>query len=133
MRLNKYLTKKFNKISNIIRLDKFLHNEMYCFDDGQVEKIVDIRKDNVKYSVIKLNTTLGTKDYLVFAIIMTNDKQATHQLLKSFNNNKTQTNQYFKTLCSYIENNSNDDIINKCFEELSDFPRKNLFTKLLGI
>ena len=58
---------------------------------------------------------------------MTNDKQATHQLLKSFNNNKTQTNQYFKTLCSYIENNSNDDIINKCFEELSDFPRKYFF------
>lgn len=132
MRLNKNLTKKFNKISNIIRLDKFLHNEMYCFDDGQVEKIVDINKENVKYSVIKLNTTLGTKDYLVFAIIMTNDKQATHQLLKSFNN-KTKTNQYFKTLCSYIENNSNDDIINKCFEELNDFPRKNLFTKILGI
>ena len=133
MRLNKELTKKFNKISNVIKLDKFLHNEVYYFDNGQVEKIVDINKDNVDYSIIKLNTVLGTRDYLVYAIIKTNDKQATHQLLKSFNNNKTKSNEYFRTLCSYIKNNSNDDIINKCFEELSDFPRKNFFTKLLGI
>lgn len=131
MRLNKDLTKKFNKISRIISLDKFLHNDEYFFDDGQVEKIIDIVKENIKYSVIKLNTVIGENDYLVFTIIHTNDKSTTHQLMRSFNN-KTKTNQYFKTLCAYISEASNEDIINKCYEELSSFPRKNIMTRIYG-
>ena len=132
MRLNKELTKKFNKINKIISLDKLLHSDMYYFDNGQVEKMVDINEENVKYTVIKVNTDTSTKDYLVFAIIHTNDKSTTHQLLKSFNT-KTKTNEYFKSLCTYIKNTSNDDIINKCYEDLSLFPRKNIITKLFGI
>lgn len=124
--------KKFNKISKIIRLDKFLHNDKYYFDNGQVEEIVDIVKENVKYSIIKVNTDINTKDYLVFVIIQTNDKSATHQLLQEFDG-ITKTNKYFRTLKTYITNNSNDDIINRCYEELADFPRKNFLTKLLGI
>lgn len=132
MKLNKELTKKFNKISRVIQLDKFLHNDQYSFDNGQVEKMIDIRKDNVKYTIIKLNTDIETKDYLVFMIIHTNDKSVTHQLKRAFNR-KMDTNAYFKTLCTYIENNSNSEIIDRCYEELSEFPRKNLITKLFGI
>ena len=101
MRLNKELTKKFNKINKIISLDKLLHSDMYYFDNGQVEKMVDINKENVKYTVIKVNTDTSTKDYLVFAIIHTNDKSTTHQLLKSFNT-KTKTNEYFKSFLAAI-------------------------------
>lgn len=132
MKLSKELTKKFNRINKVIRLDKFLHNDQYCFDNGQVEKMIDIRKDNVKYTVIKLNTDTNTKDYLVFMIIHTNDKTVTHQLKKSFNR-KMDTNEYFKYLCNYIQNNSNTEIIDRCYEELSQFPRKNFMTKLFGI
>lgn len=124
--------KKFNKINKVIRLDKFLHNDKYNFDNGQVEEILDIVKENVKYSIMKVNTDIDTNEYLVFVIIQTNDKSATHQLLQEFNCiNKT--NEYFKTLENYITNTSNSDIIDKCYEELSSFPRKNFITKILGI
>lgn len=130
--LEKEQRKKFNKINKIIRLDKLLHSDKYYFDNGQVKEIVDIVKDNVKYSIMKVNTDINTKDYLVFVIIHTNDKSATHQLLQEFVG-ITKTNEYFKTLKTYITNNSNNDIINRCYEELSDFPRKNFLTKILGI
>lgn len=133
MRLtNKDQRKKFNKINKVIKLDKLLHNDKYNFDNGQVEEIIDIVKENIKYSIIKVNTDIDTNDYLVFVIIKTNDKSATHQLLQEFDC-VHKTNEYFRTLESYITNTSNNDIINRCYEELSSFPRKNFITRILGI
>ncbi len=132
MKLNKELTKKFNKISKVVQLDKFLHSEQYYFDNGQVEEMVDIRKENMKYTVIKLNTDIENEHYLVFMIIHANDRAVTHQLKKSFHHAIT-TNDYFKSLCTYIENNSNSEIIDRCYHELSEFSKKSFIIKLLGV
>lgn len=132
MKFNKELNKKFNKLNKIITLDKILHGEEYNFDNGQVEDMLDINKENFKYTIIKLNKDIETKDYLVFMIIHNNGKVCTHQLIKTFNK-KTETNKYYKYLCTYINDNTNNDIIKKCYEELSEFPRKNILTKIYGI
>lgn len=131
MKFNKELNKKFNKLSNVIKLDKLLHKEEYCFDNGQVEETLDINKENFKYTIIKLNTDIETKDYLVFIIIHNSNKVCTHQLIKAFNK-KTETNKYYKYLCTYVTDNSNDDIIKKCYEEMSKLPRKNILNRIYG-
>ena len=127
----KYL-KKFNKITRIINIDKLFHKDLYYYDNGQVEDITDIRKDNHKYTIIKLNTEVGTKNYLVFVNIKINDKFTTHQLLETCSG-KVNANKSYKNLVKYINNTSNEDILIKCYEDLTYFPRKNLFTKLMGL
>lgn len=131
MKKNQGQIKKFNKISKIINLDKFLHNNKYFFDNGQVEEIEDIIKDNIKYSVIKLNKDIKTSDYLVYVLIIANKKTATHQLLQEFSG-KTKSTEYFRSLKRYIKNNTNEQIIDRCFAEMLDFPRKNILTKIFG-
>ena len=93
------------------------------------EKIIDIRKQEIKYSIVNLNIDTTTKDYLVFVIINSNNKTTTHQLIKSFHNKKNR-DKYIETLHKYITNSSNEEIINKCYSALENFPRKNIFTKI---
>ena len=131
MKKNQEQFKKFKKISKIISLDKILHNNKYVFDNGQVEDIVDIVKDDIKYSVIKLNTDTETTNYLVFVNIRTNEKTALHQLIQEFSG-KTKSTEYFRTLKKYIKNNTNEEIIDRCFNEMLDFPRKNILTRIFG-
>ena len=128
----KQYLKKFNKITRIINIDKLFHKDLYYYDNGQVEDITDIRKDNHKYTIIKLNTEVGTKNYLVFVNIKINGKFTTHQLLETCSG-KVNANKSYKNLVKYINNSSNEDILNKCYEDLAYFPRKNLFTKLMGL
>ena len=131
MKKNQEQFKKFKKISKIISLDKILHNNKYVFDNGQVEDIVDIVKDDIKYSIIKLNTDTETTNYLVFVNIRTNEKTALHQLIQEFSG-KTKSTEYFRTLKKYIKNNTNEEIIDRCFNEMLDFPRKNILTRIFG-
>ena len=123
--------KKINKISKIINLDKFLHNNKYFFDNGQVEEIEDIIKGDIKYSIIKLNKDIKTSDYLVYVLIIVNKKTATHQLLQEISG-KTKSTEYFRSLKRYIKNTTNDEIIDRCFNEMLDFPRKNILTRIFG-
>lgn len=133
MRLNnKNLSKKYNRLGRIIRVDKFFNKDKYYFDNGQTTSIADINKENVSYTIIKLNTDIDTEDYLVFSIIKTNNRAVTHQLLKIFNNERD-AEKYYKELKSYIRSHSNEEIINKCYEDLSDFPRKNILIRLYSI
>ena len=124
--------KKFNKITRIIKMDKLFHKDLYCYDNGRIEDNIDIKKDNYKYRIIKLNTKVGSNNYLVFVNIMINDKITTHQLLETCSG-KVNANKSYKNLVKYINNTSNEDILNKCYNDLAYFPRKNLLTKLMGL
>lgn len=124
--------KKFKKISKVITIDKIFHSDKYYFDNGQVEEIIDIIKDNIKYSIMKVKPNRMSDEYLVYVLIRTPDNYATHQLLEECVGT-TNTDKSFNKLKKFIEKTSNDDIINKCYDELANFPRKNFLIKLLGV
>lgn len=128
--VDKDLIKKLKKINRYILLDMFLHKDEYYFNNGQTKEIKDIFKENINYHIVKCNTDIRTKNYIVFLIISTDNKNITHQLLKEFNN-VTSANKYFKDLHSFVLENSNTDIINTCYKELAKFPRKNIFNKYI--
>ena len=133
MKLNKELTKKFNKINFAFKLDKFFHKETYDFDNGQVIDEMDIIKNYMKCRVIKLNTDItNNKSYMVFTILFSNNKHITHQMLETFST-KTKANEYFKKLCQYLKNNSDEEIINRCYNDLTKIPRKKIFLKKLDV
>lgn len=132
MKLSKKSIKKFNRIRKVVKIDKLFRNRQYYFDNGQVLEMVDIIKENVKYTIIKLNTNVKIKEYLVFVIIRINDKVISYQLKRTFNC-AIDTDEYFKYLYNYIENSSINEIIDICYQELSCFSRKNFIVKLFGI
>ena len=124
--------KKFKKISKVIKIDKIFHSEKYYFDNGKVEETIDITKDNIEYSIMKVNTDRMSDEYLVYVLIKTPDNYVTHQLLEQCIG-ITKTDKCFNKLKRYIEKNTNEDIINRCYQDLANFPRKNFLIKLLGI
>ncbi len=124
--------KKVNKIIRIVDMNKLIHKKLYYYNDGQVKDMKDIRKDDHKYTIIKLNTKVGEKKYLVFVNITINDNFITHQLLETYND-ESNANKYFMNLIEYINNTPNEDILNKCYKDLSYFNRKNLFKKLIDL
>lgn len=132
MNLNKSLKKKFNKIYRMIRIDKLFHKEEYYFNDGQVEEIEDIKKDGIRYSVIKLNTDTNTNNYLVYFNILNNNKMICQQNKKEFDS-RNKANTYYIELINYINNTSTEEIVNHCFQSLSQFSRKNIFTRIIGL
>lgn len=122
-KLDKKIKKQLNKIFRFTKLDKLLHKNNYYNDLGKTEKILDIYKDNITYTLIKNNENVNTNDYIVFLIIKLENKTATKQLTEKFNNKKD-AEKYFNFLCEFINNNSNENIIKECYENLSKIKGK---------
>ena len=107
----------FNKMYRVVSKDKILHPDKYYFDDGRVCKIIDYKKDKIKYSVMLVNTDKRTTNYLVYILGIKNSNSIPHLLMKEFNSKKG-TLKYFNELCNLIENNTNNYIINECYENI---------------
>ena len=118
----KVMNNKIRKLYKLINKNKKINPELYYFDDGKVCETKDYEKDNIKYSVMVVNTDVNTNNYLVYILIVSGSKSIPQMLVKEFNK-KTGINKYFKELCELIEINSNSDIITKCYE--SKFKNKD--------
>lgn len=114
---NKLMNSKIRKIYNYTYKQKKQHPNNYYFDDGKVCKVRDFEKDNVKYSIMKVNTDIKTKNYLVYLLIISKNKSIPQLLVKNFKSEHG-TVKYFNELCSLVESNNNKDIIDKCYNNI---------------
>ncbi len=122
-KLYKYTNKQIKKNPN-----------MYYFDDGTVCQNQDYEKDNVKYSVMKVNTDINTNNYLVYLLIISGKKSIPQMLVRSFKTDRGTTT-YFNKLCSLVEKNTNQDIISKCYDKLIESNPKPtpLFSRIFNL
>ena len=111
----KLMNNKIRKLYKYTNKQKKKNPNMYYFDDGTVCDAKDYEKDGMKYSVIKVNTDLNTNNYLVYLLVIANNKSIPQMLVRSFKTNRG-TSKYFDELCSLIEKNTNQDIITKCYD-----------------
>ena len=111
----KLMNNKLKKLYKYTNKQKKSNPDMYYFDDGTVCENKDYEKDNMKYSVMKVNTDINTSNYLVYLLVITNNKTIPQMLVKSFKSNRG-TTKYFNELCSLVERNTNQDIIAKCYD-----------------
>jgi len=124
-KLSKDTKRKFNRIHSVIKLDKKLHSNDYY--NARLLKSLEFYNNNIQYTVMK--SLKSSKEFTVYTLIYYNKKMIIKQLSKNFDNNK-QAEEYYKELCSFVKVNSNEKIINKCYEELKEFPR-NFLNKIL--
>lgn len=110
------MNNRIKKLYKYTNKQKKKNPDMYYFDDGSVCESKDYEKDGMKYSVIKVNTDLNTSNYLVYLLVIAKNKSIPQMLLKSFKTDRG-TEKYFNELCSLIEKNSNQDIIEKCYDK----------------
>ena len=69
----------------------------------------------------------------MYLLVIAGNKIIPQMLLKKFTNNKD-TTKYFNELCNLVEQNTNQDIINKCYK--NKFPnvlKPNLISRILGL
>lgn len=130
MGLSRKSKSKFNKIRSVVFLDKLLHKEEYIDNNGQIIEMFKVEKENIIYSVINFKSS--DNEYLVYINININEKFALQQLLKTFKDFDNSLD-YYESLCIIVNCMENNEIINKCYEELTLFPRKNFITKLLNL
>ena len=111
----KIMNNKIRKLYKYTNKQKKKNPNMYYFTDGVVCDAKDYEKDGMKYSVIKVNTNLNTNNYLVYLLVIANNKSIPQMLVRNFKTNRG-TSKYFDELCSLIEKNTNQDIITKCYD-----------------
>ncbi len=124
---------KIKKLYKEINHEKKINPEKFYFDNGNVCESKDYEKAEIKYSVMKVNTDVNTDNYLVYLLVIAGNKIIPQMLLKKFTNNKD-TTKYFNELCNLVEQNTNQDIINKCYK--NKFPnvlKPNLISRILGL
>lgn len=119
------MDKKIKKLYKLTENQKKANPEQFYFDNGQVCNNKDYEKDNIKYSVMKVNTDVDTTNHLVYLLIVLKNKSIPQMLVKEFKTARG-TEKYFKELCTMIENNSNDDIIEKCYSNIYENTAKPL-------
>lgn len=115
----KIMNNKIRRLYKTINHEKKLNPELFYFDDGKVCESKDYEKSNIKYSVMKVNTDVNTNNYLVYLLVIAGNKTIPQMLIKKFTSSRG-TEKYFQELCELVEKNSNQDIINSCYE--SKFP-----------
>ena len=113
----KVMNRKIKKLCRYTNKQKKKNPNMYYFDDGKVCENKDYEKDNMKYSLMKVNTDVHTTNYLVYLLVITNKKSIPQMLVKSFKTNRG-TTKYFNELCSLVEKSTNQDIISKCYNNI---------------
>lgn len=110
------MQRKIRKLYRTTNHQKKRKPEEFYFDEGKVCNSKDYKKDNIKYSVQLVNTDRNTDNYIVCLLAIINHKPIPQLLKKEFNSKKG-TNKYFNEICDLVENNTNQDIINKCYED----------------
>lgn len=129
IKLEKSIKRKLNRIFRVIKLDRFLHKKEYYSDNGKTEKFLEIYKDNITYTLVKNNEDISTNIYIVYVIIELNNKIATRQLMKRFSSEE-EAEKYFKYLSEYINESSNEEIIQNCYTKLNE---KSLFIRIFSM
>lgn len=109
---------KIKKMQNHINLEKIKRGDSFYYDDGEVYSNYDLKKSNVKYSIILLNKNTLKTDYTVYLLMIYKDKSIPYLLKKDFSS-KNKSRKYYNELCGFIDNNSNTSIINKCYKEIN--------------
>ena len=128
----KIMRSKIRRLYKTVNHEKKLNPELYYFDDGKVCESKDYEKSNIKYSVMKVNTDVNTNNYLVYLLIIVGNKRIPQMLIKKFTSNRG-TEKYFQELCELVEKNSNQDIINSCYEnKFADNLKPSLINRILG-
>jgi len=112
----KNMKRKIKKLNRIKNYQKRRRPEEFYFDDGKVCNFKDYSKEEIKYSVQLVNTNRNTNNYIVCLLAIVNHKPIP-QLLKREFKGKKGTIKYFNEICNLIENNNNQDIINKCYND----------------
>ena len=110
------MQRKIRKLYRTTNHQKKRKPEEFYFDEGKVCNSKDYKKDNIKYSVQLVNTDRNTDNYIVSLLAIINHKSIPQLLKKEFSS-KRGTSKYFNKICEWVENNTNQDIINKCYED----------------
>lgn len=110
------MQRKIRKLYRTTNHQKKRKTEDFYFDEGKVCNSKDYKKDNIKYSVQLVNTDRNTDNYIVSLLAIINHKPIPQLLKKEFSS-KRGTSKYFNEICELVENNTNQDIINKCYED----------------
>ena len=113
----KIMNNKIKKLYKYTNKQKKINPNSYYFDDVKVCENYDYQKDDIKYSVMKVNTDTNTNNYLVYLLIINGNKSIPQMLVKKFKTEKG-TITYFNNLCTLIKTNTNQDIITKCYENI---------------
>lgn len=126
------MKKQLRKLYRTTNNQKRKNPELFYFDDGKVCENKDYEKDNMKYSVMLVNKDRNTNDYIVYLLAIINNKSIP-QLLKRDFSSKRGTIKYFNELCELVENNTNQEIVNKCYNYKFDSIKKaNILNKIFG-
>lgn len=124
------MQRKIRKLYRTINHQKKRKPEEFYFDNGKVCNSKDYNKDNIKYSVQLVNTDRNTDNYIVCLLAIINHKPIPQLLKKEFNS-KRGTNKYFNEICALVENNTNQEIIDKCYEDkFLNMGKVSFFSKL---
>ena len=109
---------KIKKMQNYIKFEKIKRGENFYYDYGEVSSNYDLKKSNIKYSIMQLNKNTLKNDYAVYLLMIYKNKSIPYLLKKDFSS-KNKSREYFDELCGFIDNNSNATIINKCYKEIN--------------
>lgn len=121
----KLMNNKIRKLYKYTNKMKKKNPDKYYFDDGKVCENKDYQKDNMKYSVMKVNVDKNTTNYLVYLLVVSGNKSIPQLLVKSFKTDRGTTT-YFNKLCSLVEKNTNQDIINECYSNMIESNSQNI-------
>lgn len=121
------MNEKIKKMYRITKKQIAQNENQFYFDNGKICLNYDVIKDKIKYSVMLVNTNVDTNDYIVYLLMINKNKSIPQLLVKSFNE-KQETQKYFEELCDLVNNNSNYDIVNKCYDWKFDNNKKNKFS-----
>jgi hypothetical protein len=116
MQTNSNLLKMLNKVNRRILLDRLMHKKEYIFNEGQTVDMIDISKDFLNYTIIKLKPDVNKPNYAIFVMIQINKKVITHQMIRYLDNEKS-SNNYIKELKKMINISTNEEIIKVCYEQ----------------
>ncbi len=125
------MNNKIRKLYKTTRKQLKKNPDKFLFDDGKVCRNKDFKKENIKYSVMCVNKNIKSSEYLIYLLAIINHKSIPQLLVKEFSNKK-ETKEYFDYLCELVENNTNIDIIDKCYEEKFKKEKNNIFKKVLN-
>lgn len=124
------MNKKLNKLYKVTNKEKKKAPEEFYFDEGKVCNSKDYKKDDIKYSVQLINTDRNTNNYIVCLLAIFKHKSIPKLLSKKFKS-KYGTEKYFNSLCSLVENSTNQEIIDTCYLEKAENCEKNFFSQKL--
>lgn len=114
------IVRMLDKMNRRMLLDRFIHKNDYFFNNGQTVQMIDISKDIINYTVIKLKLDINKSNFAIFVMIRFQKKIINHMLFRFFVNEKS-SSLYMKNLETFIRNASNEEIIKRCYSQLPSY------------